>query len=375
MPIDDVIKKGKINDPSLKKLIVNITGKELAKLSEPCYYPSLKKYYFELLHETNLTENDIKKFVKDFYKDLPASKWALQTDPITNFLIILMYYFLKNKDYISFQYTLLFMGIRNYANILNKQMKFCKEEHFKYAIQHLNRTHLFVREGSIGNGIYYLSKELAKRYNSKILEGNPEGISEFITEYRHRISQSLKSFAEEYYRASESGMGIKTQIEYEDEEGNINLHQEKGGEKGSELINNITKKIAIYKYVDKKAQIEAQKLTKINYSLSNLLINNLNDIKYSDKIHNILRLFVKDLSSTKEVCGDQFYPFVKKLMGTKSIKINSFRGSINILLLNLIEDIGFKEEYDNLGIQTKKLISDFLAYYITMVLRNTLCFK
>ena len=50
-----------------------------------------------------------------------------------------------------------------------------------------------------------------------------------------------------------------------------------------------------------------------------------------------------------------------------------FKQRVNILLLKVLEDVKFKNRFESLTSQTKSLINLFLAYYITMVLRNTIC--
>ena len=103
--METLLEKSKINKRTLSQKIHSIVGNELSQLSQPCYYPSMKKYYYELLHLCGLTEKDVNEFSSTFYKDTKFNSFKLQRDPITNFYIFLYWYFVKNKDvYLSVLY-------------------------------------------------------------------------------------------------------------------------------------------------------------------------------------------------------------------------------------------------------------------------------
>ena len=72
--METLLSQSDINYTKLKKTLHRITAYELSSLSEPCYYPSLKKYYYELLHICKLKEKDVTQYVTRFYKGTPASK-------------------------------------------------------------------------------------------------------------------------------------------------------------------------------------------------------------------------------------------------------------------------------------------------------------
>jgi len=371
--MDQLLEKSNIDYYKLKKVIANITATELSRLVEPCYYPSLKKNYYELLHICNLSEKDIKEFTKNLYKNTPASKWKLPNDPITNFLIFIMYYFLKKKDQISFMYTMTYFCIRYYTNLMIKHIKYCNPDVFRYTLQNMSKINLFIREGTIPNGLYYLSNEMTKKYKKDILDKNTDKILKFITECRHRISQSVKSFSESYYKAKKDGSYIKTQeeeINNDDDSFQIQ-HQERS----SKVIEQLVKNITIYKVIDQKALKEAKTITKININLANVITDKLCNIKYSDNIRNILQLFVKDLKEVKQLCGKDFYKIMKSLMSIKRTipGKNYFKTQVNLLLQKILEEVNYIKEYEKLANQTKFLINSYLAYYITLSFRNHVC--
>jgi len=72
--------------PKIKRLIVNIISHNLSSLSEPCFYPEVKKHLYELLRLTGLTERDIKEFTKRRWKGRKEAKFMAQSDPIAMYL-------------------------------------------------------------------------------------------------------------------------------------------------------------------------------------------------------------------------------------------------------------------------------------------------
>ena len=368
-----LLNKSKINHNNLKKFIIKIVSEELSNLTEPCYTPKLKKYYFNLLNLTGLNEKDIKEFVKRFYYGTLYSEFQLQKDPITNLIIFIMYYFLNINDIVGYNTTMLYFNIRYYTNLMSRQFpKFCDTDAFRYALENIAKTHLFSREKTIPNALYFMSKEIMKRYTSGIHEGNPEIIAKMITESRTRISQSIKSFAEIYYKALKSSTIIRNP--YESGDSDENKYQEEVQDKYQKIIDIITKKICVYKYIDKKAILDAKSITKINISIATLLSNTVIDVKYIDDIKIIMKLFLKNITEIKMLCGKDYFTYLRDIMSIKRTSSTIyFKQQINLLVERLVNDIKYKEKYDKLSSQSRFMISLYVALYLTMILRNTIC--
>ena len=90
----ELLLKAKIKDSQLRSLIVRVVAKNLSSLSEPCYYPEMKKHYYEFLKLTGLTEKDVREFVKRRWKGRKEAKFLTTTDAIANFYVFL----LEKKD-------------------------------------------------------------------------------------------------------------------------------------------------------------------------------------------------------------------------------------------------------------------------------------
>jgi hypothetical protein len=368
----ELLSKSNIKDSQLKSLVVRVVAKNLSSLSEPCFYPELKKHYYEFLKLTGLAEADIKEFVKRRWKGRKEAKFLTTTDPIANFYVFLMQYFISKRDKQAFANMMTLYIIRHYSALMHKHFKFCNNDVFKYALETLTKTHLFFREKSISNALYYMAQEMIRKWTIGIGKGNLDNISAFMIESRHRVSQSIKSFAQTYYKVSEEGVGIKTEeMPGEEDE---NSYQTQSAERSTKLIDDITQKITVYRYSDRKAQEDARKISKINASLATQIVTKLNNVKYSDNIRLILKLYIRDLKETKNLCGKDYDKFVRNLMTIKRTKQKIyFKQQINILLLDLLKDFGYKQKYTKLTSQTQFLINLFLAYYLTMLVRNSIC--
>ena len=310
--MEELLKKAQINIPQLHRFIKMSAAFELSKLSEPCYYPPLKKTYHELLRQLRINDSDMKAFIKRMYMGTRAQKWNLWRMPDHNLMMLIMHIFLKNKNREGYQAAMLYYMIRQYSHLIHKHIKYCNIDLFRYVLETLTKTHLFSREKTIGNSLIHLSKELQKRFTNDIARWDVDKLIDFISVSRHRISQSVKSFSEHYYRAHREGTKVSTQIEpSEDDEFMVQLVTL---EKGKRVIDETVKKITMYKTIDRKAVQEAKKITKIKRSIGDMIIRSIGELKYSDNIKSILQLFVKDIGKTTQVCGKDYYAYVKRLM-------------------------------------------------------------
>ena len=368
----ELIDKSDYNIGQLKKLINTYAAKEFDSLSEPCYYPRTKLFYHELLRIMKLTDKDVKAFVKRQYKGTKAEKWLLWRDPATNLLIVVMHLFILHRDLAAFKSTLVYYMFFQYGRLMHKQLRYCNHDIFRYTVDALTKTHLFVREKTIANSLYYLASEVKKRYERDIKEWNVNGIIDFIQASRHRISQSVKSFVQNYYKVREKGESIKTLNDTPDEEGNV--YQQQSMNRGKTKIDEAIKKLTVYKIVDKKALYEAKKLSRIKTSIGELIANEMVNVEYSDNIRIILNLYLKELKSVNDLCGSGYEKYLRTLMAVKkSNAIIYFKQQVNILLMKVLKNIKLEKQYTSYTSQTQFIINLFLSAYITIIFRSTMC--
>ena len=292
----------KVNLTATKRYIQTVTAKELASLSTPCYYPKTKRPYFELLNKLKLSNNEFKKFVSETYKGTKAEKWVLWKDVGTNLLIYCMYLFLKERDIKSYFTTMVYYMIIQYARLMNKQIKYCYPETFEVTLSSLSRLHLFIREKGIANALYFLAKEADKRFRDSIKNWDVEQIILFIGISRHRISQSVKSFAEAYYLNRQSNVAIKAQTEPSDSQALLIDNRSK-----DKVISDIAQKLTVYKAIDNQAVHIASSSCHLNFSEANKIINELANVKYQNLVHTVLSRIVKIISDTRDLCNKKIF--------------------------------------------------------------------
>jgi hypothetical protein len=210
---------------------------------------------------------------------------------------------------------------------------------------------------------------MRKRYTEAILQLTSNKISAFLYESTGRIAQSIKSFAEAYYRNDEKGFGIGTQ---RDETGEDVYPQEL--EKENRVADLVANKICIYKEIDYKAIDQAKSLTRINTSLTIIIAKALQKPELTKDVKFIIELFFKDMKSVNDICGKNSIAFLKKLMSIKrTSKSVYFKQEINTLLLKVIKDSSLESKYNKLTSQTQFQINSFLAYYLAIYTKNLIC--
>lgn len=369
--MEELLKKANIDIPRLHRYFKMLAAFELSKLSEPCYYPPLKKPYHEILHMLRLSDRDIKEFIKRRFKGVQIRN-RLLVSVDTNLLLFLMHTFLKNKKMDAYEAVLTYHMVRQYSHLINRQIPYCNTQVFSYALENLTKTHLFSREKTIGNSLFHLTREIKKRFTKHILNWDKTQLEDFVLISRHRIAQSVRSFGKHYYQAHKEGSGIRTHVDQtEDDEGTIQLITL---EKGKKVIDNTVKKITVYRTLDRKAFDESKRITKIRSSIADMIIKSVHDLKYQNNIKAVLQMFVKDATKTSAICGKDYYTYVKKLMSIKRTRSRVyFKQQVNILLMKILDDNDFTKVYNSYTSQTQFIINSFLAYYLTMVLRNIIC--
>lgn len=371
--MDELFKKENMQELPLRRLITKLVSTNLGNLSEPCFVPSVRKDYYDFLHYTGLADADVGAFRKKLWAGRKEEKFAnLLKDNPTTFYLALLSYFLKHNDAIGYESLFIYFTIRQYSQQMARYFsKYCNPEAFTYSLNSLTKTHLFSREKTIPNALYYLSKELMKRYKDKIKKFDLDGMSSYFMETRHRISQSLKSFASIYYQASEEGKAIITP-ELQDDEENFYQFQEK--EVSNKIIDRVVYKIVVYKQIDEDAKEEAREITKVNVGLASGFVMKMMDTKFSDHIRTILKLFFNDVKTLNMICGKEYYQYVRQLMSIKRTTSKIFfKQQVGILVDDLVKELDYRKQYAKLTNQTKFLVNLFVSYYITLLVKKIMC--
>jgi hypothetical protein len=74
------------------------------------------------------------------------------------------------------------------------------------------------------------------------------------------------------------------------------------------------------------------------------------------------------------ICGKEYYTFLRQLMSIKRTTSKIFfKQQVGILVDDLVKDLDYRKQYSKLTNQTKFLLNLFIAYYITLLVRKTIC--
>lgn len=362
------------NKIKLRNYFFKLSATELLQLSEPCYGPKLKKYENEIYALMALDKKTIQISLAKFYENSRVKGWLLESDPMTNLLILYMYYFLSIKDTKAFSAVMLYYNIRIYSNLYYKTFTFCLPNIFLYTIETINRSHIYAREKTIANAITHFSKEMIRRWEQDIEKlDNPDNISKFIRECRHRHSQSIKSFATAYYKNHEEGKNIG--VDYE------SIMQD-GDEKAMEstartpkAVDKLIDKITMYGFVDKQALHNSQQLSKVNLHYAEKMANQLSNPSYHTHINFILKFYVGKLKKLSDLCSTGYIRSVRNLLKSRNETNQEFKNHIVELNQSLFQAMGMVKQYNSFTLQTRYAYISFITFYLTMTLRHDVCGK
>ena len=371
MTMDDLLKKANVDEAKLRRHMNIITAEELGNISEPCYKPSVQLSYLTILKYMGLTENDYREFIKGFYLyEHQYAKFNMVKDLGTNVVLSAIYYFLKKKDIRTFISCMLFLSIKFQGSATRKAFtKFCDPDLYMYTLNHLSKSHLYVREKTIAGALNWTTKNMIRIYQHDLEKfDNFENIGKFLYALRTRIQQSFNSFFGLYKKFYEEGVKISSADPEEDSPATSYLEQ--GGHQIEVIVRNIT----VYKHVDQKALEDAKKLSAVSLAFVSQIVHGLCNVKYQDKLKLIYELFLHDVKKVDYICGVAFFDYVKSLMSIKRTKMEIyFKQQIVFLLHDVCEDIDIKTKLQSLTNQTQYNVSLFLAYYLTLCFRNSVC--
>jgi len=284
-----------------------------------------------------------------------------------------MHYFLTVRDTVAFSSVMLYYNIRVYTNLYHRFFKFCKPDVFLYTLETINRSHIYAREKTIPNAIFHFSKDMIRRWEKTLYDlNNPDEISKFIREVRHRHAQSIKSFVEAYHRNVEAGHGVG--IDYEQ------TMQKDGEEKSVEttlkspvFVDKLIDKITLYGYVDEDAILKSQKITQINSLYAHKMAASLANSEFHQHIQFILRFYVSQLKKMSDLCSTGYIRGVQNLLRSRKEGPQELKAHIAELNQQLFRKMRLTKQYNKFTLQTRYTYIAFTLFYITMCLKHSVC--
>ncbi len=366
-------KKVKFSPQRIYRLIARQVGQDINGLSEPCYTVHTQKFEATLYREMGITTKDIKDFMKRTYNGTKWARFQTVNVPFTFLLAYIYHRFARTRKKNMAETILMYSIIKHYGSVANKQFpKVCLDDVFRYTLANITKVHLFYKHKTVANAIIHISRRLHQMKYSIMDMWEPDKIAVFITDGRTRISQSTKSFAEHYYRNHESGKGIATERTPESED-EMNMLQTSTGAAGRQAaVDKFIKSMFVYKNYDKKAVMEAKRVSRVKPNLAESIIPAIHDKSSEENIKIILTSFLKEMLDVRSLCSPKFFTIVRKLLMVRNYK-DTF------LFRNLV--IKFTNEvYESTSPPTRQIrtrderdLVAFVAFYITISFRNLFC--
>lgn len=347
-----------IDRDKLKKFILKKVSTEFSNMVEDCYYPKISTIFKELMHLTNSTEAGLKAYSKEKYNN---PKWKLIHDPQTTLLILIVQEFLKANDVATAMATFHLFALRYYSNLMHRSIKYCNPDYFRTALNTISHRHLFSTKKTIGSSVLYLSQEVYKRYDVALKRDDSDQMIKMIMELRHRISQSVNSFASKYYEASESKELVKSEEEQSETQ---DMDKRR-------IASNIAKDLCIFGRVVQQAINEATTYTKFNRQIAKEYADAISQSKYSDQVKMIIYLLMKDINSLDVVGKPEYLDYIKRHMAVKvSKKPIYFKKSVTELHNIIVMELGYSNWFNQLSAQSQATSRNFIAYYLAFVLKS-----
>lgn len=351
--------KLKDSPPEIKELnnfLVRTNGKELTSIHTPCYQPTMIKYHVDLKRLIGVEKYDMDSFFKNLTAQYMSSFKILQND-ITSILVIGIIYYSRHKRYDIAESLYILLAIRFYTNRVSLHWKkYCKNDVWDLALRNLSQKHLFKVKNGVSNSIYYLAiieynKHKQKLSSSKITD---KDVLDLVYALRHRIAQSVRSFANRYFDIEQGGnTSVEDSKEQTGELENVN-----------QLANVMSERICTYSQIDKESLDESILKSRIKRDIATSIIAELSTIQFKDNVRFMIVLLFK-VNNLKDICTKQSYMLRKIITNTMKVGGYSIKGE----LLKIADEMK-NPLIKNLN---KDQIVLLLASYITTYIRRKVC--
>lgn len=343
-------------DSKVYRYISRILGIELAEVSKPCYKPKVVKYFSDLQHILGIDDDKIKEFVSGIVVPYPHI-FKIYKDKFTVLLLIAtIYYTRKGKPEIA-ETFFTFLNLKFYSSRIHKHFqKFCSGDLWILTLDKLSPKHLFRTQKGISSSILYIAEFDYKKNKEKLKSPKLQDkiLGDIVYGLRTKIAQSVRSFAQLYYKLYEAG-ATKTGVE-EDEIGGVKLVADK-----------ISMTMCTFGQIDKGALSKAIISSRLRKDLSISIVSQLSVSEYKDKIRFIIILMSR-LGDLKSVCKEP-----ERLRLIRRINSN-FKIGGRYLLKNEIKDLLYSLES---GYQLKNLydiqLINFFSHYLTLFIGSRIC--
>lgn len=347
----------KLDDSSimgLQRYISKIVGNELAYISRPCYYPKMIKYKDDVMVKTGVKDSDISSFVSQLEKK--TQTFDIFKDKQTLTLIISSLYMIKLNRTETARLLFLMLAIKFYSSVMHRSFpKFCSADLWKATMNVISPKHLFRVRNGASNTVLYLSDNIFERYSPLLKTTIKDAdLIRMVYDLRHRIAQSIHSFAESYYEMQKNNARSTTATDKEEVK-DVQL-----------IADKISMSMCTFGQIDKKAFEYSVSRSGLRKDIANSIITELSSVEFKDNIKFIL-ILIGRTSNLKNVCTEAGRNgIIRKIDSGVKFGNYSVKEEMKKTIYNT--EIGFRLKTMNV----EQLII-FFSNYITLYLKGRIC--
>jgi hypothetical protein len=252
-----------------------------------------------------------------------------------------------------------FLAIKTYSNIAHKQFpkNIFNDNIWNMSLDRLSPRHLFRLKNGISGALFYLAnvefiraQTIINKPIDKIVDFD---VFKMVYRLRHRISQSFKTFANQYYLLFQ-----KNKILSEPEQGNV--------QKGIELVSSrLSEMICTYSIVDKIALNKAVTTSGIRKDIVDSVIKEFSSVSYIGNIK-FLILSIYNINQKITCLESERIKLIRRIILSNNPKEESIKNIIN----NLLNKLSVKNKLQSIPDEQKYLM---VLHYITMFIKNRSC--
>jgi hypothetical protein len=336
--------KANLSTASSKHLTL-ILGTELSNLSGSCYKSQFKKLYNGMCDKFDITDSDIKLFLKKSFSK-KTCQYKLLQDKFTLLLLIIILNAAKSNNIKLFQLTSILLAIKFHASRMYIALKYCNDDAFREALDQLSYKHLYKQKRGIPNAISHIGNTESKKYFSLMKSNNltDDDLVKFVYAMRTRIAQSLKSFCRKYYKIVEDyNKGDQTTADVK------------------MILHKLASDMCSYGMVDMKVAKVSASLAKIDLNLGTKILHKIANGEHFNQLFFIINLMHKSIPFNKIKTNEQDrIVLIKRILNGTKVGTYSIKGEIE----KLIESANV--DYIDLAAYSGPYVN-FLCQYITLI--------
>jgi hypothetical protein len=347
---------GSNDTTKIYRYVSRIVGNELSSVSNSCYRPNLVTYRNQFFSVMKYEKQQGREFKKQVSKKI--SGFGIFQDDFTICILMGLVHFGRENHKELAKLFYLLLTLKFYNSVVFKSFpRFCSDPLWDMALTKISATHLFRSRGGIANALIHVTNSLFDIYSPAILtkEMSEKDFLRITQDLRTRISQSMKSFAETYYKLQKSnsaGMG-----EAEDTEET----------QGSDLIaDRISSSICTYNQIDVRVRDIAITKSGINRDIAETITEDISVVNHRDKIKFII-ILLNRIYPLRKICKETTRnTLVRKI--ESGAKFGKYVVKDEILDLLYNTELGYRLK----SIHTKQLVM-FFSHYLTLYLQKKIC--